>query len=98
MGIKKADQFSLLHFATGVIAYNWGLSFTAWFVLHFLFELIENTHTGMNLINKVTMWPGGKGSGDSMVNIVGDQVFASVGWMVAYMVDTSDDGIRGRII
>lgn len=58
MGKYIFDQFFLLHFASGIIAYFWGISFNNWFIIHFLFEYFENTNYGMNIINKiVTFWP-----------------------------------------
>ena len=60
MGSYFTDKFSLLHFATGIIVYYWNMSFLLWFILHLLFEYIENTESGMNIINKIHLWPGGK--------------------------------------
>ena len=85
MGVHFLDYYSLLHVATGIIAYFWGLSFEMWFVLHLLFEMIENTPYGVYFIDRyITMWPGGKKSPDTILNSVGDQTFAVLGWMIAY--------------
>ena len=43
MGIKFTDNFSLLHIASGIIIYYWGVSFWNWFILHLLYEYLENT-------------------------------------------------------
>jgi len=89
MGQKFFDQFSLLHFASGVVAYFFGIKFATWVVLHIIFEVVENTEVAMNIItNYLTFWPGGKHSSDSFTNSVGDQVFAMFGWYVAYKLDT----------
>ena len=60
MGTRFTDKFSLLHFATGIIAYYWNISFLSWFIMHLMYEYIENTIYGMRLINKIPLWPGGK--------------------------------------
>ena len=51
MGLRIFDQYSLLHFAVGVLAYFWSFSFFAIILIHILFEFIENTPVGMNFIN-----------------------------------------------
>ena len=89
MGDKTFDQFSLLHFASGIIAYFWGLPFWMWFVLHAIFEIVENTKIGMQVINKyIPLWPGGKQHPDSFMNsAIGDNVSAALGWIFASMID-----------
>ena len=57
MGVYFTDKFSLLHFASGVIAYYWGVSFRTWFIVHAIFELIENTQFGMQVIRKTKYGP-----------------------------------------
>lgn len=84
MGIHFTDKFSLLHFAVGIVAQYWNISFLQWFVIHLIYEYLENTKQGMFLINKITLWPGGKPSADTMVNRVGDQFYALLGWLFAY--------------
>jgi len=89
MGNNFFDQYSLLHFATGVIAYFFEMSFFTWFLLHMLFEIIENTSYGVKFINTwlKNIWPGGKPYADSYINSIGDQVFSMLGWLVAYQLD-----------
>ena len=41
MGLRAFDQYSILHFAAGVIAYFWSLSFVMTIIIHILFEYIE---------------------------------------------------------
>ena len=83
------DQYSYLHFACGIIAYYWNLSFNNWLVLHTLFELLENSQFGMNFINtKLTFWPGGKPRSDNLINIIGDTIFTLIGWYSSYYLDT----------
>lgn len=88
MGIYLFDQYSLLHFAVGVIAYFWNISFNLTIILHIIFEIIENTNDGMNIINKyLTIWPGGKPFADSKINSIGDTILTAIGWLCAYYLD-----------
>ena len=89
MGSKFIDQYSLLHFAVGIIVYFWDIPLLTWFVLHTMFELIENTQQGIYFINNyITLWPGGKPKADSIVNSIGDTIFSLLGWIIAYYTDT----------
>ena len=83
MGDFFTDRYSLLHFACGIIVYYWNMSFITWFIVHGLFEILENTETGMYYINKITLWPGGKEKKDKVINSVGDHVYALLGWLFA---------------
>jgi hypothetical protein len=87
MGLLFADQYSLLHIAVGIIMYFWNFSLFYAFLLHFLFELGENTSIGMKFINKLYYWPGGKPCADSGINILGDNIFFVFGWLLAYGTD-----------
>lgn len=93
MGKNFFDQYSLLHFAVGIIAYFWGISFWSWFFLHLLFEIIENSPIGMKFINNnfLKIWPGGKPRPDAFINSLGDQFFACFGWLTAYYFDYMGD-------
>jgi hypothetical protein len=51
-----------------------------------IFEYVENTKYGMNIINKFSYWPGGKERADSLINSLGDQFYALLGWVSAYIV------------
>lgn len=86
MGVHFTDQFSLLHFASGIIAFFWKVSFINWFILHIVYELLTNTRAGINFINKYTFWPGGKLNYDTVTNIIGDQAWALIGWLFAYFI------------
>ena len=83
------DQYSYLHFCVGVIFYFFGITIKQYFVLHLLFEIIENTNIGMLFINKYfkNIWPGGKPSSDSLLNSLGDHIFSLIGWYSAYLLD-----------
>ncbi len=89
MGKNFIDQYSLLHFAVGIVGYFWGISFMAFMVIHILFEFMENTEYGMRVINTSmkNVWPGGKPYADSSINTFGDSVWGGLGWLFASMVD-----------
>lgn len=84
MGVYFTDNFSLLHLASGIVAYYWGISFITWFILHAAFEMTENTEGGMQVIRKIKLWPGGKTHADSILNRLGDQFYACIGWAIAH--------------
>jgi len=89
MGIYFTDKYSLLHFAVGVVVYYWNVSLVAWFIFHLIFELVENTQTGMHYIRKIKLWPGGKRHSDSWMNSLGDQLYSVLGWLLAHCVVSS---------
>jgi hypothetical protein len=86
MGNQFSDKYSLLHFASGIIAYFWNVSFVLWFILHMIFELSENTMIGMYIINQFPYWPGGKEEADSTLNSIGDQFYGMLGWVISYII------------
>jgi len=88
MGNQMFDQYSYLHFATGAVVYYWDVSLFEWFVLHTLFEIIENTQYGIEFIQTFFwFWPGGKHYADFHINILGDTISAILGWYSAYLLD-----------
>lgn len=88
MGLYLIDQYSLLHFSVGVVFYFWGITFWRWTIIHLIFELFENTPSGIYLINNYfKFWPGGKTHADSLLNSTGDIVFGCLGWFIAKWFD-----------
>jgi len=88
MGIHYFDQYSLLHFSVGSILYFWGFTLKMTLILHIIFEIIENTNFGMNIINNyITYWPGGKYNSDSYINSISDISFTLFGWYISYNLD-----------
>ena len=88
MGTRIFDQYTYLHFAVGIIAYFWNISILNLFILHSIFEILENTQMGMKLINNyIVFWPGGKSKTDSIINIIGDTIGVIIGWISAYYLD-----------
>ena len=78
MGNLFLDQYSLLHYATGVMAYFWGIPPIPFFLAHVGFEAAENTESGMEFI---------KPKPDSFTNILGDNISALFGYYCAYKLD-----------
>jgi hypothetical protein len=92
MGTLYFDQYTYLHFSVGVIVYFWNISLVNWIVLHTIFEFLENTQMGVNIINKyIVFWPGGKPKPDSIINRIGDTSGAILGWLSAYYLDKLGD-------
>jgi len=89
MGKYFIDQYTLLHFAFGVVAYFFNVNLMTWFVAHTLFEIVENTPSAMKFVNTYLqgVWPGGKPFADSGLNSFGDTIFSVVGWLCAYGID-----------
>jgi hypothetical protein len=89
MGKYFIDQYSLLHVAVGVIAYFWDISFLLTLIIHTIFEVLENTTTGMMFINKyfAGIWPGGKDFADATINSISDTIMTCAGWVLAYYAD-----------
>ena len=88
MGKYFCDQYSYLHFASGILSYFWNISFQNWIILQILFELFENTTICMKIINNnISFWPGGKVYIDSLINQFGDIFFGTMGWLTAYYLD-----------
>jgi hypothetical protein len=88
MGVKFADQYSLLHFASGVTSFYWNISLVNWIIIHTIFEIFENTTYGMYFIDTYLdgIWPGGKKFADAPINSIGDTVFAILGWIFAKII------------
>ena len=84
------DQYSYLHFSTGIIAYFWGITLPIWIILHLIYELVENFEISIYIINHyITMWPGGKPYPDPWLNRVGDVFSGAIGWISAAYIDVT---------
>ena len=84
MGIYFTDTFSLLHFASGIIAYYWNVSIVQWFIFHMLYEIIENRPNIVKMIDTFPLWPGGKKNPDLIINSLGDQFYSILGWIFTH--------------
>lgn len=93
MGYQLLDQYSLLHFAVGIVLYFWNIPFLFATISHILFEYVENTKEGMAFINKYIIdpgyfsWPGGKHAADSYRNRFGDTLTFVLGFGLAAALD-----------
>lgn len=88
MGFNAFDQYSLLHFAFGVIAYFYGLSLKNWVIVHTLFEIIENIPQVTKFINQnMSFINWSKPHPDSLLNNIGDTISALLGFLIAQYLD-----------
>lgn len=89
MGTNWIDQYSLLHFSVGVIAYFWSMNLLTLIIIHIIFEYVENTKFGIKFINNyfIRWWPGGKEFPDNTINSISDTLFSILGWYVSYLVN-----------
>jgi hypothetical protein len=82
MGKYIFDQYTLLHFTSGIVCRYFNFSLIFLFVFHVIFEYIENTKKGMHIINNyLKIWPGGKTSSDTFINSVSDIIISLIGWI-----------------
>ena len=82
MGRAWLDEYTLLHFAVGIVAYYWGISLLTLTIFHIVFEVLENTEKGMEIIRSFPLWPGGKTHADSWNNQVSDTLASMIGWIL----------------
>jgi len=93
MGVFFSDQYSILHFAVGVIMYFWNINIYISLLIHTIFEIVENTEYGMYLINTLFIhpgffsWPGGKNYADYTINKIGDTFYFAIGWLISAILD-----------
>ena len=76
------DRYSFLHMLSGIVA-SFFMEFKTWFILHMLFEIIENTNQGVYFIQTYLLWwPGRKDKADPILNSISDQVFSLIGFLI----------------
>jgi hypothetical protein len=86
MGKYFIDKYSTYHLCSGIIAYYCGLSFAKWFILHAIYEMVENSRLQKEL-DKIEIWPGRKPKPDTIINSIGDQICAILGWCIGYVMN-----------
>lgn len=89
MGSALFDTFSLLHFASGIIAYYWGINIKNWFIINIIYELVDNIF--WKHMQKIPNLPGGKPERDYFINSVSDICFGLIGWLFAKLFDMQFD-------
>ena len=83
MGKYILDIYSIIHFAVGILWRYMGFDIVSLFVLHTLFEIVENSKFGIHIINTyVKIWPGGKPAADTLINSIGDVSISLLGWIL----------------
>jgi len=93
MGYRFFDQYSILHFSVGVLMYFWSIPLLTAVIIHFIFEILENSKTGVYVINNyftnlgILSWPGGKPGPDNLINTIGDNVFFILGYIISKQLD-----------
>ena len=84
MGKSILDKYSILHFSVGILWYYLGFDIISLFILHSIFEIVENSKSGMFIINKYfKLWPGGKPTPDSKINSISDISISLIGFIIA---------------
>ena len=88
MGQEFFDQYSLLHFAVGIIFAFLEIPLLISVFVHVLFEFVENTNLGIRFINNYLswLWPGGKPGPDAVINSIGDTLSFIFGWLFAWVI------------
>ena len=82
------DQYSLIHFAVGVLLFFARISFVLATLTHATISLLYNNETGYEAIRRFAFWWPGSKRPDSAFNIVGDNISFMSGWLFASAVDS----------
>ncbi len=84
MGKYLLDQYSLLHYAVGVVAFFLDIRLSIALAIHIVFEVAENSTRVAAFLNTLPFWPGGKAASDSLLNTTTDNVVFVLGWFTAW--------------
>jgi hypothetical protein len=71
------DEWTFVHFASGIVLAQTGFGALQTLVLHSISEAVENTEAGSNVLRSIG-WD--RSVMDSPVNIATDTIFAMAGW------------------
>jgi hypothetical protein len=82
------DQYSLLHFAVGVLLFFGRFSFLLATLTHATFSLLYNNDAGYSFIKRYAAWWPGSKRADSYYNMLGDNLSFNAGWLVASVCDS----------
>ena len=73
------DQYSLFHFAIGIIFYFFGISLPFLLLKYTIFIILENTKNGIKFMNKyMKFWPDKKK--DDVIGSIRNLFLAFFGW------------------
>lgn len=79
------DQFSYLHFASGITAYFFGFKLKNWMLLHLAFDIFDNSNWGIQFVQKyVSFLKQPRYGSDPPLNIIVDNIISVLGWVSAY--------------
>ena len=82
------DKYSCLHLASGITAYFWDLNLINWIAIHISFSFFENSAIGLKFTKKyLSQFKPYKMGPDSIKNLIGDTIFAIIGWLLAYSME-----------
>jgi hypothetical protein len=75
---QSITRYTLVHFASGYIARRLGVPLAIWITIHIIFELWENSKSGVAFFDSISMY-----TGDSLQNSLLDTLATVWGWMIA---------------
>ena len=79
------DEYSIIHFSIGLLAYQSGFSFITLVIFYSIFKIFGNTSFGINIIDKyVSPIFGYKLFPESYKNIISDLGICLFGWFLGY--------------
>ncbi len=80
------DEYSVVHFAIGVLTYQSGFSFVTLAIVYSIFKIFSNVSLGMYVIDTyITPLLGYKLFPESFKNIGTDLAMCLLGWLVGYL-------------
>lgn len=79
------DKWLWLHVGVGMLGYTAGINELHYVLIHSAYELLSNTQTGMEIVNKIPLWPN-KPDIDPVENILADPFWGWVGWRLGKSV------------
>jgi hypothetical protein len=80
------DEYSIVHFAIGVLTFQAGFSFVTLAILYAIFKIFSNMSLGMYVIDKYfTPFIGYKLYPESFKNIGTDLALCFIGWIFGYL-------------
>ena len=82
--------YTLVHFASGIVAERLGISLFGWIAIHTLFEIWENSTPGIrffrekdSILHKISGLNWRSYGGDTLANSLFDSFAAILGWLIS---------------